>query len=91
MKKRTETLLAAFEKDGFDAKKADAFDVKKSRVALEEETKLLQQILPILKPEQREKLAAKMEKGPSPHAGGPKRSGFGHKPLTEPEEDDFGP
>jgi Spy/CpxP family protein refolding chaperone len=89
MKKRTEALLAAFEKDGFDAKKVEAFDAKKHRGALEEETKLLSQLLPILKPEQREKLAAKMEKGPSPHGG--KRPGMGHRPLTEPEEDDFAP
>ena len=92
MKKRTETLLTAFEEDGFDAKKADSFDVKKSRAALEDETKLLTQILPILKPEQREKLAAKMERGPtgpSPHL--PKRGGMGHRPLLEPEDDDFGP
>jgi Spy/CpxP family protein refolding chaperone len=34
---------------------------------MEDETKLLGQLLPILKPEQREKLAAKMEKGPSSH------------------------
>jgi len=92
MKKRTETLLTAFEKDGFDAKKADAFDGKKSRAALEEETKLLTQILPILKPDQRDKLAGKMERGPtgpSPHL--PKRGGMGHRPLLEPEDDDFGP
>jgi len=92
MKKRTEALLTAFEKDGFDAKKADAFDMKKNRAALEEETKLLAQLLPILKPEQREKLAAKMERGPvgpSPHL--PKRGGMGHRPLLEPEDDDFGP
>lgn len=92
MKKRTETLLTAFEKDGFDAKKADAFDAKKGRAALEQETKLLTQILPILKPEQREKLATAMERGPgglSPHL--PKRGGMGHRPLLEPEDDDFGP
>ena len=96
MKKRTETLLTAFEKDGFDAKKADAFDAKKTRASMEDETKLLAQILPILKPEQREKLATKMERGPtgpSPHL--PKRGGMGgmggHRPLLEPEDDDFGP
>jgi Spy/CpxP family protein refolding chaperone len=92
MKKRLDTLLDAFEKDGFDAKKVDSFDAKKTRTALEEETKLVSQLLPILKPEQREKLAAKMEKGPSPH--GPKRSGFGHRPAgpgAEPDDDDSTP
>lgn len=89
MKKRVEALLTAFEKDGFDAKKSDAFDVKRNRVALEEETKLLSQLLPILKPEQREKLAAKMDKGPASH--NPKRAGFGHRPLAPSEDDDFAP
>jgi Spy/CpxP family protein refolding chaperone len=90
MKKRMETLLAAFEKDGFDAKKADGFDAKRSRVALEEQTKVLGQVLPILKPEQREKLATKMEKGPSPH--GARRPG--HRPPSQDEaenDDDFLP
>jgi Spy/CpxP family protein refolding chaperone len=45
---------------------------------MERETKLLVQLLPILKPEQREKLAAKMEKGPSPHG---RRGGPGHRGL----------
>jgi len=80
MKKRIEALLVAFEKDTFDAKKLDMFDAKKARGPMEHETKLLVQILPILKPEQREKLAAKMEKGPSPHGrrGGPGGPG-GHR------------
>jgi Spy/CpxP family protein refolding chaperone len=85
MKKRVDALLTAFEKDAFDAKKVDAFDTKKMRGPMEEETKLLGQLLPILKPEQREKLAAKMEKGPSPHGH---RGGFGNRPppLLEEEE-----
>lgn len=78
-KKRLETLLVAFEKDTFDAKKVDAFDAKKARGPMEQETKLLTQVLPILKPEQREKLAARMERGPSPHGrrghGAPGRPG----------------
>jgi Spy/CpxP family protein refolding chaperone len=87
--KRLEVLLEAFEKDSFDAKKVDTFDAKKHRAVLEEETKLVTQILPILKPEQREKLAARMERGPSPH--GNKRPGFGHRSFMESEDDDFGP
>jgi Spy/CpxP family protein refolding chaperone len=87
-KKRVDALLDAFEKDKFDAKKADGFDTKRLRSGLEDETKLLTQILPILKPEQRDKLAAKMERGPSPHGG--RRPGFaGRRPLTESEDDDF--
>ena len=82
MKKRMEALLVAFEKDTFDAKKLELFDAKKARGPMEHETKLLTQLLPILKPEQREKLASKMEKGPNPHGrrggpGGP--GGPGHR------------
>ena len=92
MKKRLETLLTAFEKDGgFDAKKVDGYDPKRARVALEGETKLVTQLLPILKPEQREKLAAKMDRGPFPGPMmGPRggRRGMGHRPLAEPEDDE---
>jgi len=85
-KKKMEALLTAFEKDTFDAKKIEAFDTKVVRAPMEEEAKLLGQILPILKPEQREKLASKMEKGPSPHGrrGG---GGFDRRPV---EQDDDG-
>jgi Spy/CpxP family protein refolding chaperone len=87
MKKHVEALLTAFEADKLDAKKLDAFDAKKARGPMEAETKLLTQLLPILKPEQREKLAARMEKGPSPHG---RRGGFGNPPVLEqqPDEDD---
>ena len=61
-KKRGEALLAAFEKDGFDAKKLEAPDTKRARQGAEQEVKLVSALLPILKPEQREKLAARMEK-----------------------------
>ena len=75
LKKSMEAMLVAFEKDTFDAKKLEMFDTKKARAPMEQETKLLVQLLPILKPEQREKLAARMEKGPSPHG----RRGPGHR------------
>lgn len=90
MKKRIDTLLAAFEKDTFDAKKVDAFDAKKARGMMDGESKVLVQLLPILKPEQREKLAAKMEKGQSPHGRrGPGGSaGFGHRQPAEDDDDD---
>jgi hypothetical protein len=52
---------------------------------MEHEAKLLAQLVPILKSEQREKLAAKMEKGPSPHGRHP---GFGNRPRVEQESDD---
>jgi hypothetical protein len=86
MKKKMEALLTAFEKDGFDAKKVDPFDAKKARAPMEIEMKLLGQLVPILKPEQRDKLAAKVEKGPSPHG---KRGGMGGRPppILEQDED----
>jgi Spy/CpxP family protein refolding chaperone len=86
MKKNLEALLVAFEKDTFDAKKLDAFDAKKARAPMEQETRLLAQLVPILKPEQREKLAAKMEKGPSPHGG--RGAGFRPRPMLEEGDDD---
>lgn len=61
-KKRGEALLAAFEKEGFDAKKLEAPDTKRARQGAEQEVKLVSALLPILKPEQRDKLAARMEK-----------------------------
>jgi Spy/CpxP family protein refolding chaperone len=74
-KRRGEALLAAFEKDGFDAKKLEAPDTKRARQGAEQEVKLVSALLPILKPEQREKLAARMEKqaqgGGSWAGGGP--------------------
>lgn len=86
MKKHVEALLTAFEADKIDPKKLE-LDAKKARGPMEAETKLLTQLLPILKPEQREKLAARMEKGPSPHG---RRGGFGNPPVLEqqPDEDD---
>jgi len=86
MKKNMDAMLTAFEKDTFDAKKLDLFDAKKMRGPMEQETKLLGQLVPILKPEQREKLAARMEKGPSPHAG--RGAGFRPRPMLEEGEDE---
>lgn len=85
MKKKADALLTAFEKDTFDAKKVDAFDAKKVRAPMDQETKLLAQLVTILKPEQREKLAARMEKGQSPHG---RRGGFGAHRTVEDNNDD---
>lgn len=62
-KKRMDEMLAAFEKDDFDAKKLGGPDPKHARAPLEQEAKFIAAILPILKPEQREKLAATMDRG----------------------------
>jgi Spy/CpxP family protein refolding chaperone len=70
--KKNDALLDAFDSDGFDAKKLDLFTAgKKAHAATEHEVTLLGQILPILKSEQREKLAAKMGRGM-------RRGGRGH-------------
>jgi hypothetical protein len=56
-----DTILADFDKEGFDAQKA-APDPKAMRGPIGEQTILLVDLAPILKPEQREKLAARLEK-----------------------------
>lgn len=66
--KRFEDLAKEFEKDSFDAKKSDLFKSKTMREPLEERTKTIEKLVKVLTPEQREKLAAKLEKGPS-HGG----------------------
>lgn len=78
-KKRMDALLTAFEGDAFDAKKLDvappAAAKGKSRMA--RELAFLSELLPILRPDQRERLAASMEKrmehrgpgGPGHHPG----------------------
>ena len=73
MKKRMDTLLTAFEGDGFDAKKLDLSPMpgKKMREGMEKHVQFMSQLLPILKPEQREKLAVKMETPPTHHGAGP--------------------
>ncbi len=94
-KKHMDALLAAFEKDGFDAKKLEIADQKRAKAAASEEVKLIAGLLPILKPEQREKLAVRMEKQPGPggpgaRARGPRgRHGLPHKlgPGESIEED----
>ncbi len=62
-KKRQDALLTAFEGDTFDARKLElAGPGKKLREQLEHHVQELAQLLPLLKPEQREKLVAGMEK-----------------------------
>lgn len=62
-KKANEALYAAFEKDTFDAKKLDTFAAKALTEPFDEETKFMVKLVPLLKQEQRDKLAAKVEKG----------------------------
>ncbi len=76
-KKQTDALLAAFEKEGFDAKKLPALDPKKARAPFQEHIKLLTQLIAILKPEQREKLATGMSNSPRGGPFGPSFGGHG--------------
>lgn len=62
-KKANEVLYAAFEKDTFDAKKLELFSAKTLTEPFDEETKFLVKLAPLLKQEQRDKLATKIEKG----------------------------
>lgn len=86
MKKKTDAFLDAFEKDGFDAKKlADDKDKDKDKhMGMGPmDPKKMNEVLAVLKPEQREKLAAKMDKMHGP--GGPK---MGHHPGAPGGADD---
>ncbi len=61
-KKRIDTLLTAFEQDAFDAKKLQLdSSPKKAHEGLERQVQAFAQILPVLRPDQREKLAAGMD------------------------------
>ncbi|AKV00639.1 hypothetical protein AKJ09_07302 [Labilithrix luteola] len=66
MRATNEAVVDAFEKDPFDATKLPQFDgaaaAKKARVPIEQEVTLLTQLLPILKPDQREKLSVKLSR-----------------------------
>ena len=70
-RKQLDALLTAFEGDAFDAKKLDAFKPAeaKARIGIDREVQLLAQLVPILKPEQRDVFAARLEGGRQ--AGGP--------------------
>jgi Spy/CpxP family protein refolding chaperone len=75
-KKRMEAILTAFEGNNFDAavKKLDLTGApgKTPHEGLEKDTSFLSQLLPILTPEQREKLAVQRERS------GPRRRPEGH-------------
>jgi Spy/CpxP family protein refolding chaperone len=63
MKKRMDAMLTAFEQDTFDAKKLEMFSGagKQGRGMFTKEVTFMSQLVPILKPEQREKLATQTE------------------------------
>lgn len=82
MKKRSDAMLAAFEGDAFDAKKLELWPTpgRKMGEASDKHVQVLSQLLAILKPEQREKLAATMQNPHGRRAGYPveDESGFGY-------------
>ena len=103
-KKRLDALLAAFEKDGFDAKKLDLSMMagKKPHDMIDQQVAFTTALLAILKADQRDKLAATMEKprgggmgggggsggpGGKPDMRGPGAGGFGN-PFAQGSHDD---
>lgn len=77
--KKVAAVASAFEKDTFDAKKLEAFTGggKEAKARVQDEVKLFGELLAIVKPEQREKLAAQLEKRGGHGRGGPRAHG-GH-------------
>ena len=98
-KKRLDAVLAAFEKDGFDAKKLDlsmAPAGKKPHDMIDQQVQFTTALLGILKPDQRDKLAATMDKprgmggggpGGRPDMHGPGPGGMGN-PFSQGSHDD---
>jgi Spy/CpxP family protein refolding chaperone len=62
-KKQLDEMVAGFESDSFDARRWETADaLKKNLTPLAETVKFVGQLVPILKPDQREKLAGLLEK-----------------------------
>jgi hypothetical protein len=78
-KKRMDALLTSFVTDAFDAKKLDT-DAKRARDAIDKHIQFVSGLLPILKPEQRLKLAAHMDQpmAARPRGGPGSPAGEGH-------------
>jgi Spy/CpxP family protein refolding chaperone len=79
-KKRMEAVLTAFEGTAFDPKKVDLSGIpgKTRHEGLEKDTTFLSQLLPLLTPEQRDKLATQRERSGGRHR--PEGNGGGHEP-----------
>jgi Spy/CpxP family protein refolding chaperone len=71
MTRRMNATLVAFEGEGFSAKKLDLTSGSPGKMldAMEQHAKFVSLLLPILKPDQRAKLAANMEKPFGPRVG----------------------
>jgi Spy/CpxP family protein refolding chaperone len=75
-RKQLESTLTAFEKDTFDAKKAELGDAKARTKPIGDQIKFFAQLVPVLTPAQREKVSSRLER--TSEAGGPdgRRRGF---------------
>jgi Spy/CpxP family protein refolding chaperone len=85
MKKHSDAVLTAFEGDGFDAKKLEPAGPPAGKGMMASHVAFLTALLPILKPEQREKLAASYEKPHAMHGGehGPTAPAGGEEEPSE--------
>lgn len=81
-KKRVDITCDAFMKDTWDGKGIPGPDVKQIRKPMDEQVKFFNQLLPILKPEQKDKLVARLEKqqGVGNGGGGEHRRPPGMRP-----------
>ena len=96
-KKNLDGLLGDFEKDKFDAKKSDFYTQadKKGHNGVQNEVDFMSQLVPVLRPDQRDKLAAHLEHPPmmmgrgGPEGGMDGKTGF-EKHYAGPWQDDDG-
>lgn len=87
-KKQMDALLTAFEGDAFDAKKLESSNAKEARTQLEEQVKYLAQLVPVLKPEQRERVARNLTRGPEGGRGEHRGGGGGGGREHDDDDDD---
>ncbi len=89
MKKRQDALLTAFASPSFDAKKADltVLPGKTAHDPMDHMVTFFAQLLPILHPDQRDKLATSMDRPFGAHEGAPggggERGGMPHHPIDD--------
>jgi Spy/CpxP family protein refolding chaperone len=84
-KKRMDALLTSFEGATFDAKKQALDGSSKPHDMLDRQVQFLSQLLPILKPEQRDKLVVKMR--PPASGMGRRDPGYSGFPFEEAKDD----
>ncbi len=89
LKKRQDALLTAFASPSFDAKKADLtlLPGKTAHDPMDHMAAFFTQLLPVLHPDQRDKLAASMDRPFGAHEGPPGMSGQGQGMPHHPVDD----